>query len=171
MHKVRPLIDMIKHRCQKYAVMTKSANIDQSMIPHYGKAGQKPKQRIPLKPIRSGYKVWSLNLQGGCLYNFEVYQGKGSKNEFADNFGLGPTIVICLVKSLPKGNFSIFIDNCFNSIPLMKYLRDKNIGCTATVKGNMLGDCPLPTKSEFKKQGKLPRVSGGKHWCRDCDVE
>ena len=36
----------------------------------------------------------------------------------------------------------------------MKYLRDKNIGCTGTVKRNMFGDCPLHTKIEFKKQPK-----------------
>ena len=41
---------------------------------------------LPLKPIRSGYKVWCLNLQGGYLYNFEEYQGDASKNEYADDF-------------------------------------------------------------------------------------
>ena len=46
---------------------------------------------MPLKPFRSGYKVWCLNLQGGYLYDFEVYQGKGFKNEFSDKFGLGPS--------------------------------------------------------------------------------
>lgn len=44
----------------------------------------------------------------------------------------------------------------------MKYLRDKNIGCTSTVKGNMLGDYQV---------GSYQGFSGGKHWCRDCDVE
>ena len=44
-----------------------------------------------LEPIRSGYKVWCLNLQGGYCYNFEVYQGKGSKNKYADDSGLGLT--------------------------------------------------------------------------------
>ena len=64
---------------------------------------------MPLKPIRCGYKVWCLNLQGRYLYNFEVYQGKGSKNEYADDFVFGPSVVIGLVKSLPKGNFSVLL--------------------------------------------------------------
>ena len=47
---------------------------------------RKTETMLPLKPIRSGYKVWCLNLQGGYLYNFEEYQGDGSKNEYADDF-------------------------------------------------------------------------------------
>ena len=121
------------------------------MIPYYGKLGQKLKQQMPLKPIRSSYKVWCLNLQGGYPYNLEVYRGEGSKNEFADDFGLSPSVVTGLFKPLPKGNFSAFIDNYFNSIPLMKYLKQENIGCTGTVKANMSEDCPLPPKSGFKK--------------------
>ena len=69
---------------------------------------------MPLKPIRSSYKVWCLNPQGGYLCNFEVYQSKCSENEYADDFGLGPSVVIDLAKSLQKGNFSAFIDNNFN---------------------------------------------------------
>ena len=36
--------------------------------------------------MKSGYKVWYLNLQGGYLYNVEVSQGKGSKNKYPDDF-------------------------------------------------------------------------------------
>ena len=80
--KVRPLLDMICNNFQKHAKLTKNVTIDDSMIIYYGKFGQSLKQRMPMKPNRSGYKVWCLNLQGGYLYDFEVYQGKGSKNEF-----------------------------------------------------------------------------------------
>ena len=97
---------------------------------------------------------WCLNLQGGYLYNFEACQGKGSKNEYADDFGLSPSVVIGLVKSLPKDNFSVFIDNYFSSVTLWKYLKQENIGCISTVKANISKDCPLPLKSKFKKQPK-----------------
>ena len=75
--KVRPLMNMIQEGCKKFA-MTKNVNVNESMIPYYGKFGQKLEQQMPLKPVRSGYKVWCLNLQGGYLYNSEVYQGKCS---------------------------------------------------------------------------------------------
>ena len=86
------------------------------MILYYGKFGQTLKLRMPLKPIRSGYKVWCLNLQGEHLCDFEVYQGKGSKNEFSDKFGLGPSVVLGLLKSLPPGQLWVYIDNYFNTI-------------------------------------------------------
>ena len=76
--KVRPLMNMIQEGCKKFAIMTKNVNVNESMIPYYEKFGQKLKQQMPLKPVRSGYKVWCLNLQGGYLYNSEVYQGKCS---------------------------------------------------------------------------------------------
>ena len=60
--KVRLLLDMVCNNLRKHAKLTKCLNIDESMIPYYGKFGQTLKQRMPLKPIRSGYKVWCLNL-------------------------------------------------------------------------------------------------------------
>ena len=55
----------------------------------------------------------------------------------------------------------------------MKYLRDKNIGLIGSVKGNMLEDCPLPTKNEFKNNQRVVAkgLQNEMHWCRDCDVE
>ena len=40
-----------------------------------------------------------LESSGRVLCDFEVYQGKGSKNEFSDTFGLGPSVVLGLLKS------------------------------------------------------------------------
>ena len=152
--KVRPILEMMRQRCQKFAILTEAANVDESMIPYYGKSGQKLKQMMPMKLIRSGYKVWCLNLEGGYLYDFEIYQGKGSKNEFSDEFSLGASVVLGLLKSLPQGNFSIFIDNFFNSIPLLKYLKTKEIGCTGTIRADRWKDCPLPSKNLFTKKAK-----------------
>ena len=56
------------------------------------------------------------------------------------------SVVIDLVKSLPKGNFSVFIDNYFNSVPLIKHLKQENIDCTGTMKANMSENCPLSPK-------------------------
>ena len=152
--KVQPILEMMQQRCQKFAILTEAANVDESMIPYYGKFGQKLKQGMPMKPIRSGYKIWCLNLEGGYLHDFEIYQGKGSKNEFSDEFGLGASVVLRLLKSLPQGNFSIFIDNFFNSIPLLKYLKTKEIGCTGTIRADRWKDCPLPSKNLFTKKAK-----------------
>ena len=72
------------------------------------------------KPIWFGYKVWCLNLEGGYLYDFEVYQGKGSQNEYTVEFGVGPRIVLGLLQSLPQGSYGMFIENYFTPINLLK---------------------------------------------------
>ena len=60
--KVRQLLDMCRERFKKFAILRYSLNVDESMIPYFGKFGQRLKQRMPMQPIRSGYKVWCLNL-------------------------------------------------------------------------------------------------------------
>ena len=57
--KVWPILEMLWQRCQKFAILTEAANVDESMLPYYGKFGQKLKQRMPMKPIRSGYNTKS----------------------------------------------------------------------------------------------------------------
>ena len=74
--KVRPLFNMVVERFQKNAHLTTCVNVDESMVEYFGKSGNALKQRIPTKPIRSGYKVWALNLDDGYLFNCEIYQGK-----------------------------------------------------------------------------------------------
>ena len=44
--------------------------------------------------------------------------------------------------------------NNFNLIPLMKYLKQENIGCSGLVKPNIFEDCRLTPKNKFKKQPK-----------------
>ena len=152
--KVRPLLRILRTNIQRYAVMTKEVSVDESMIPYFGKYGNRLKQRMPLKPIRSGYKVWCLNLQGGYLYDFEVYQGKGSKNEYTEKFGLGPSVVLGLIKSLRNKGHIIFADNYFNTIPLMRHLMVEGYGLVGTFRADRIQDCPLPSKSATKKNEK-----------------
>ncbi|CAG4943784.1 unnamed protein product [Parnassius apollo] len=61
-------------------------------------------------------------------------------------------------------NGTKFCDNFFTGLPLIKYLRDQNIGGTGTVRDNRLENCKLPNSKEMKKEprGKLyHKVSEG----------
>ena len=61
--KVRPLLDMMRQSCQKFAILTEAVNVDESIIPYYGKFGQKSKQRMPLTLIRQrGSLTTPLNI-------------------------------------------------------------------------------------------------------------
>ena len=142
--KVRPLFEKVVANFQKYAMLTKCMNVDESMVEYFGKTGNALKQRMPQKPIRSGFKVWCLNLDDGYLYNCEVYQGKGSQSQYQATFGHGPGVVLGLLDDLPTGNFSIYIDNYFTSISLLHHLAEKGVGCTGTFSKNMLSQCPFP---------------------------
>ena len=141
-------LDMIQQRCQKFGILTIAVNVNESMTLYYRKYGQKLKERMPLEPIRFGYKFWCFNLEGGYLYNFEIYQGKGSKNEFSNQSGLGPSVVL----GLKNGTLmlSLVITSTWY-IPLLKHLKTKEIGCTGTIKENMWQDCPLPSKNAITK--------------------
>ena len=44
-----------------------------------GKYEQNLKQKMSLKPMRSGYKACCLSLEGGYLYNFEIYKGRDQR--------------------------------------------------------------------------------------------
>lgn len=72
--KIRPLINLVKANCMKYFILERQLSYDESMMKYYGKHGCK--QFIRGKPIRFGYKVWSLNTLQGYLVDFEIYRGK-----------------------------------------------------------------------------------------------
>ena len=159
--KVRPLLDFINERCQKNALLTKEVNVDESMIPYYGKFGNALKQRMPQKPIRSGYKVWALNLDGGYCYCFCIYQGKHSQNQFTAEFGHGPSVALGLFDKLPKQGtdstlirYKLYLDNFFTSLNLADELTKQGHGVTGTINVNMLGNCPLTESSQMKTKAR-----------------
>ena len=123
------------------------------MIKYLGKYGQRIRQHMPSKPIRFGYKVWCLNLSGGYLYSFEVYQGSGSKNKiYSKEFLVGSSVVLSLLDTLPAdGNFRLYCGNYFTSTELLEYCASQGIGVTGTIKANMVKNCPLMDKGEMKK--------------------
>ena len=156
--KVRPLLELVKQLCQKFAILTKEANVDESMIPYFGKFGNILKQRMPKKPIRSGYKVWSLNLNSGYLYSFQIYQGKGSQNIYSREFGLGPSVALSLMDTFPDGHLMrLYTDNFFTSLKLAEHLAARGHGFTGTIKANQVGNAPVPSVSNMKKEerGKI----------------
>ncbi len=149
--KVRPYINKINERCQKFfkeALMEKNLSIDESMIPYFGRHGAK--QFIRGKPIRFGYKVWCMNTPLGYLINFDPYQGK-IDNAVA-RFGVGGNVVIQLAACLPPGPFKLTFDNYFTSLALLDHLAHRGIKATGTICENRTEKCPLKGSSKLKKE-------------------
>ena len=89
---------MLNDRYLLYLPPGKEGDVDESMVPYFGKYGGSIKQSIRNKPIRFGYKVWCFNLSDGYLIAFDVYQGKhGQKPAYKDKFGVGGGTVLSLL--------------------------------------------------------------------------
>ena len=133
-------------------------SIDETIVPYYGRHGTK--QHIHGKPIRFGYKLWSAATRQGYLVNFEPYQGaSGPGLKMQSDLGLGAAVIIELHSRLPEelGPYNLYFDNFFTGLPLLKYLREQNVGGTGTVRENRLENCNLPNSKDMKKEprGKL----------------
>ncbi len=147
MAKVRPLFDMMNERYLKLWPVEQDVNVDESMIPYFGR--HSAKQFIRGKPIRFGFKVWCLNTRLGYLVQCDPYQGKGSY--LNPQFGLGGSVVRFLLSKLPKLNYCLYIDNYFTSLRLLDQLRRDQIAAVGTVRANRVEKCPLKEINLMKK--------------------
>jgi len=70
LYKIRPLVDKLKKKFVEHFVPSEHLNFDESMVKYFGRHGSK--QFLRGKPIRFGYKIWSLNTAPEYLINFEI---------------------------------------------------------------------------------------------------
>lgn len=155
--KLRPITDHIKAKMLENFHPEQNLSFDESMIAYYGRHGCK--QFIKGKPLRFGYKVWSLCTPGGYLLNFDIYQGKNprAKSHYEERFGKCAAPLINMldhfspeVRVLP---FSFFFDNLFTSFPLLAYLKRRGYNGTGTIRENRIpASCPLPNKKTLAKK-------------------
>ena len=151
--KVRPLIDHLNERCIKLLPPdVEHVDVDESMIPYYSHHGCK--QRIQGKPIRYGFKFWSLNASDGYLISTEPYQGIGTMLSHGE-FGLGSSVVLTFADRLAENfngqRFYFYTDNFFTGLPLIREMSALKFGCTRTIRSNRVENCPL-TGRQFDKE-------------------
>lgn len=91
-------------------------SVDKSVIPYYGWHGRK--RFIRNKPIRFGYKQWSLASSSGYMYHMKPYGG--SHSLLPDSgLGQGPSVVLGLAE------VASFHDNLFISLALLNKMTKK----------------------------------------------
>ena len=131
--KVRPIFANL-NKAGHWFVDEGQFSVDEVMIPYFGRHSSK--QYIHGKPIRYGYKVWSICTSGGSGVWFEPYCGRDTRVEDM-GLGHGPNVVLQLVEkaSLLPGS-ELFFDNLFTSFPLLDNLSARNIAGTGTVRQN-----------------------------------
>ncbi|GBP77297.1 PiggyBac transposable element-derived protein 3 [Eumeta japonica] len=150
--KVRPLWDMMNERWLKFFPGDKHLSIDESMVPYFGKHGTK--QHIHGKPIRFGYKIWSLCTRLGYLIYGEPYQGAKTGNT-NPNLGVGGSVVTNLIFKLPTAaHYSFYTDNFFTSLRLLDDVSQMGHDITGTLRANRTEGAPLKDIKEMKKTAR-----------------
>jgi hypothetical protein len=144
--KVRPLFTTLNSKFVTSFPHHQHLSVDESMVPNYGRHSLK--QFIRGKPIRFGYKVWSINTSLGYCVQLDPYQGGGAT---MSELGLGGSVVVKLASVLPTGNYVLYFDNFFTSLRLLQHLSDNNIKATGTVRVNRIEDCPVLAVDKLKK--------------------
>lgn len=147
--KIRPLWKHLNAKWLEYFPGDPYISIDESMVRYFGRHGAK--QHIQNKPIRFGFKVWSMCTRLGYMIQGEPYQGAATGNTHP-HLGCGGSVVMNLVKKLPSDRkYSLFVDNYFTSLPLLEELKGNGHDCTGTIRADRVEKAPLTDFKSFKK--------------------
>ena len=132
-YKIRPLMDAVNQSFKAFVPPSDEYSIDESMIKYFGR--HPAKQFIRSKPIRFGFKMWTLCSSTGACHRFEMYLGASSFPKSSD--GLGASVVLELAKDISEG-CTLYFDNYFTGITLLQELSDRNLKATGTINRNRL---------------------------------
>ena len=148
-YKVRPLFSHLNN-VSKLLPFKEDLAIDESMVRYYGR--HRGKQYMIAKPIKFGFKVWSLASTDGYLYHAEPYAGAKAQIK-SYGLGLGGDVVISLIEKCGiSARSHIYMDNFFTSLRLLDALNERHIHGTGTIRANRLEKCPLMDKNTIGKQ-------------------
>ena len=140
------------NRCFKTLPLSDNLSIDETMIKYYGRHGTK--QFVRGKPIRFGYKLFSLASPSGYLYHAEPYCGRDTKLS-ETSLGLGGNVVLSLVNECHVSeSYHLFFDNWFTSFEILDMLKEHKIGATGTIRADRCKNAPLPSKKDMEKSGR-----------------
>ncbi|KAJ4444987.1 hypothetical protein ANN_06786 [Periplaneta americana] len=139
----------ISKQCEECAKPLPSVySFDEAMQPYYRR--HHLKQFIRGKPIRFGFKFWCLNKPNGYAYSvrFKLYEGRKERDP-------GMTLRSSITKQMIEGfvppRSQVFIDNYFNSIPLLESMTRKEIIVTGTIRADRTQKAPL---KDLKKSAR-----------------
>lgn len=138
--KIRPFLDVMNKKFLANALFNEIRfDVDESMIPYYGK--NHLKQSMRSKPVRFGFKMFCLNQPSGYLVYCDPYQGKGSGHMEFIEFGLSGGIVLYLISKLPVKGI-IYMDNFFSSEKLFHEMTRQGFGAVGTFRSNRVRELP-----------------------------
>lgn len=134
--KLRPIIDMLHDSFHAAADAEEHVAIDEMMVPFKGRSHLK--QHLKSKPKKWGFKIWVQANTNGYINCFELYQGASSNKK--SNFGPVGDSVLKLCHKLHDNNHTLFMDNLFTSLPLLRQLKKYKIETVGTLRINRAND-------------------------------
>ena len=159
--KVRPVIEMVRQSFLSSYNPHCENSIDEAMIKFKGRSTLK--QYMPKKPIKRGFKVWvRADSHNGLISNLDVYTGRDDSTET----NLGAKVVKKLSRSLVGGNYHLYFDNFFSSVPLFEELLEDGIYACGTFRKDRKG---LPAMVKNTTLGKLHNQTNALH-STNCQV-
>ena len=102
----------------------KEVAVDETMISHRRRLLFR--QYNPRKAHKYGIKLFKLCKMTGYIWNFSIYCGKGT-GEIVDGLDHSGSLLVSLAAPLLNEGRLIVADNWYSSIPLAKYLQQRNI--------------------------------------------
>lgn len=152
--KVTPLYVLLDEALQRLGIFHEKLSIDESMVPYRGR--HSARQYIHGKPIKFGYKIWTLAGSDGYPYKSILYGGQSSHGTGP----LGSRVVLALLEPVKRLSHSlkhcVFFDNFFTSYQLLLDLKEKAFRATGTVRPTRTNGAAktLASDKDLKEKGR-----------------
>ena len=121
LHKLHPIIDIIRDNSLKLNKPGRQLSIDEAMVGFKGRSSLK--QYMPNKPTKWGYKIWCIcDAKTGYMPFFSIYTGAEEVTEF----GLGEKVILTLASPYLDKAYILYFDNFFSSVRIAEILLSRN---------------------------------------------
>ena len=188
LNKVHPIYNLFRKSLSDLYYPYQFISADERMVK--SKAHFFFKQYIMNKPVKWGFKLWTLARSvTGYTVDMVVYTGSGKRgNVQRDDFAidglaqeggwegwmgnrsltqLGPSVVIKLCKPYFRAGHVLVTDNFYNNVPLFQFLKNQGMYAIGTAKVNSTG---FPQELKDKAAWEKKAVRGEVRFVRTGDV-
>lgn len=143
LYKLGTVLDYLNEKFQSLYVPGENMCIDESMMPWRGRLSFR--QYIPSKRHKYGIKFFKLCLPHGYTYKFKIYVGAEESSSSSQSaidegtgllIGLSEKVVLHLCENVLDKGRSLYTDNFYTSVSLMKSLLKRKTHLVGTLRRN-----------------------------------
>lgn len=153
LHKIRPLIDLLKNQCHNVYQPGMNLSVDESLVLYKGRL--KFRQYIKINPARFGIKLYELCTSDRITLDFLFYCGKGmfNENDPYENMTSTERIPAVLMKNHTNKGHVLYTNNFYISPNLAKFFVGNKTHLVGTVRSNRV-NYPAEIVGEMLEKGK-----------------